>query len=208
MANYKKTFYFVLIKYFPNEQKTLESKINAAFELMEKDVSFAKTSPNPVDRRMEIAAYFLSTIKILDEKSIDYETIRKIIIEIAEEYVRPKNHFQAFLKKLPAKLVNTFLGKWLVNYLKNKAKIQTNQMGFRVNFITEKEETLGLGYGFDILECGICKLFKRYNYEKYNSILCEVDNITSNLAGLRLIRTGTIANGAKICDFRFQKIDT
>ena len=37
------------------------------------------------------------------------------------------------------------------------------------------------------------------------SILCEVDEITSALAGLKLVRTGTIANGAKKCDFRFIK---
>lgn len=77
--------------------------------------------------------------------------------------------------------------------------------GFRVNMLTDKAETLGFGYGFDIMECGICKLFKKHNYQKYTPILCEVDHITSNLAGLTLIRTGTIANGATTCDFRFKK---
>jgi hypothetical protein len=33
-----------------------------------------------------------------------------------------------------------------------------------------------------------------------------VDEITSSLAGLKLIRTGTIALGAKKCDFRYQKL--
>ncbi|MFI5156145.1 MAG: L-2-amino-thiazoline-4-carboxylic acid hydrolase [Chitinophagales bacterium] len=42
--------------------------------------------------------------------------------------------------------------------------------------------------------------------KKYASILCEVDKVTSGLAGLDLIRTGTIALGAKKCDFRFKKI--
>ena len=48
---------------------------------------------------------------------------------------------------------------------------------------------------------------KKHNYQKYASILCEVDEITSSLAGLKLIRTGTITNGAKKCDFRFQKLN-
>ncbi|MBL7784508.1 MAG: L-2-amino-thiazoline-4-carboxylic acid hydrolase, partial [Chitinophagales bacterium] len=43
----------------------------------------------------------------------------------------------------------------------------------------------------------MCKLFQKHDYSKYASILCEVDEITSGLAGLQLIRTGTIANGAK-----------
>ena len=77
--------------------------------------------------------------------------------------------------------------------------------GFVAKIITDKSETYGLGYGFDILECGICKLFKKYNNEKYSSILCEVDRFTSSLAGLDLIRNGTIANGAEKCDFRFKR---
>ncbi|WP_373549566.1 L-2-amino-thiazoline-4-carboxylic acid hydrolase [Haliscomenobacter sp.] len=79
--------------------------------------------------------------------------------------------------------------------------------GFLANIITDKAETYGFGYGVDILECGICKLFKKHNYQRYASILCEVDEITSKLAGLQLIRSGTIANGAKKCDFRYKKIE-
>jgi len=30
--------------------------------------------------------------------------------------------------------------------------------------------------------------------------------LTSNMAGLILIRTGTIANGAEKCDFRYKRI--
>ena len=69
-----------------------------------------------------------------------------------------------------------------------------------------KPETYNLGYGFDIYECGICKLFQKHNAGKYASILCEVDKVTSNLAGLELIRNSTIAYGAEKCDFRFKKI--
>ena len=61
--------------------------------------------------------------------------------------------------------------------------------------------------GCDILECGICKLFARHGFSKYASLLCEVDYITSTRAGLQLVRTGTIANGAERCDFRFKRID-
>ena len=72
--------------------------------------------------------------------------------------------------------------------------------------ITDKKDTYDLGYGIDILECGICKLFQKHDAAKYASILCEVDKVTSGLAGLELIRTGTIALGATKCDFRFRKI--
>lgn len=204
MATYRKYFKRVLRKYFPNDA-TIVAAIDAEFVWIQPDFSFAKQSKNPMDRRMEIAGYFLATIKILDRKSVDFEQIRVIVVEIAHEYVKPKNRFHAFLKKFPAKLVGSQLGHWFLRIFKKKVKNLGHTEGFAVDILTDKAETLGFGYGFNIIECGICKLFKKHNCQKFASILCEVDYITSNLAGLTLIRTGTIANGAKICDFRFQK---
>jgi hypothetical protein len=122
------------------------------------------------------------------------------------EYVRPKNKIQLFLKRLPAKLTNTWLTTIFLKLFDKQISKKAHPEGFRAKIITDKKETFGLGYGFDILECGICKLFKKHNYEQYAAILCEVDEITSHLAGLKLIRTGTIALGARKCDFRFKKV--
>lgn len=101
-------------------------------------------------------------------------------------------------------MTNTFLGKLMIKKFGKMVEKNSSTEGFIAKIITDKEETYGLGYGIDILECGICKLFAKHNYAKYATILCEVDEITSGLAGLQLIRTGTIANGAKICDFRYK----
>jgi hypothetical protein len=141
----------------------------------------------------------------LDEKGESFDDIRKICLEIVTEYVRPKNKFQQLLKRLPVLMTNTLLAAVIINVFNKRINHNPNPEGFVANIITDKAETYGLGYGFDILECGICKLFPKHNYNEYASILCEVDEITSGFAGLKLIRTGTIANGAKKCDFRFKK---
>jgi len=147
----------------------------------------------------------LALIKTLEQRGESYETIRKICLEIVTEWVRPKNRFQQLLKRLPAKFTNTWLADIVIAHLNKKIKNRSHSDGFVANIITDKGKTFGFDYGIDILECGICKLFKKHNYEKYSSILCEVDEITSGLAGLTLVRTGTIALGAKKCDFRFKK---
>ena len=85
-----------------------------------------------------------------------------------------------------------------------KVSRNENKDGFIAHIITDPKQTFGLGYGVDIVECGICKLFAKHNYGKWASILCEVDKITTSLAGLDMIRTGTIANGAAKCDFRYK----
>ncbi|WP_461099400.1 L-2-amino-thiazoline-4-carboxylic acid hydrolase [Telluribacter humicola] len=130
--------------------------------------------------------------------------MRKICLEIVTAYVQPKNGAQAFVKRLVPKLISTWPGQILIRSFHKKTSANPHPEGFIAHIITDREETFGLGYGVDILECGICKLFRKHNYYKYATILCEVDQITSELAGLTLIRTGTIANGAAKCDFRFK----
>lgn len=205
MDNYRKYFVKSIKENYPMDFSNLIVDTDNHYKIISVDTSFAKTSGNPMDKRLDFSAYFLALIKTLDEKGETFQTIRKICLEIVTEYVKPKNKVQASIKRLLPKLISTWFGSILIKSLQKKVSAHTNPNGFVANIITGKQETFGLGYGIDIIECGICKLFKRHNLSKYASILCEVDEITSSLAELKLIRTGTIANGAKICDFRFKK---
>jgi hypothetical protein len=201
---YKPYFRKVIAHHYHDSTK-LVADIDSSFISILPDIQFASTSPNPMDKRMGIAAYFLATIEVLDKRGESFEKIRSVLIEIAKEYVRPKNYFHKLLKRLPPKIVNTPIARIILKRLDEKLSQKAHHNGFVTNIITDKNETYGFGYGIDIIECGICKLFEKHRYQKFSSILCEVDYITSELAGLKLIRSGTIANGAKKCDFRFTK---
>lgn len=205
MKGYKKYFSKTIRKRYPEAADQTISELDRHFEDISIDTRFAKTSGNPIDKRLDFTSYFLALIKTLDTRGESFEAIRKTCLEIVVEYVRPKNKFQQILKRVPAKLTNTWLAAVVIAKLNKKIGRRSHPDGFVATIVTDKSETFGLGYGIDILECGICKLFKKHNYEKYSSILCEVDQITSSLAGLELVRTGTIALGAKKCDFRFKK---
>ena len=205
MSSSKKYFARAIRNRYPDTADFLIPEIDHHFNTIRIDTDFSKTSGNPVDKRLDFTSYFLALIKTLEQRGESYETIRKICLEIVTEWVRPKNRFQQLLKRLPAKFTNTWLADIVIAHLNKKIKNRSHSDGFVANIITDKGKTFGFDYGIDILECGICKLFKKHNYEKYSSILCEVDEITSGLAGLTLVRTGTIALGAKKCDFRFKK---
>ena len=207
MDDYKKYFAKSIKENYPDDFNKIIATTNDYFKIISIDTGFASTSSNPIDKRLDFSSYFLALIKTLDEKGESFYDIRKICLEIVTEYVRPKNKFQKLLKRLPVLMTNTWLAGIIINAFNKRINHNPNPAGFVANIITDKAETYGLGYGFDILECGICKLFAKHNYNKYASILCEVDEITSGFAGLKLIRTGTIANGAKKCDFRFKKAD-
>ncbi|MHA8059171.1 L-2-amino-thiazoline-4-carboxylic acid hydrolase [Aquirufa nivalisilvae] len=167
------------------------------------DTSLA-TSKNPIDKRLSFSAYFLAMIQCLDEKGESYERIRQVCLLIANDFVQPKNSFQRLIKKWPSYFVQTWLGKLLIQNLKKEVEKPGHPDGFVARIITDKNATHGLGYGIDILECGICKQFQKQNYTRFTSILCEVDHMTTSLAGLEMFRQGTIALGAPICDFRYK----
>ncbi len=204
MDNYRKYFTQSIKDNYPKESVKIIADTDNYYSIISIDTKFATTSSNPIDKRLSFSAYFLAFIKTLDKKGESFENIRSICLEIVTEYVKPKNKFQAYFKRLLPKLINTWLGQILIKSFHQRVSVNSNPEGFLANIITDKQETFGFGYGVDILECGICKLFKKHNYQKYASILCEVDEVTSGLAGLELIRTGTIANGATKCDFRFK----
>lgn len=207
MKQYRKYFRQALQNHFPGQVDSLVAEVESNFQTISQDTRFARRSKNPIDRRLDMAAYFLALIKVLDERGEAYGRIHQICHEVAIDFVRPKNRWQAWLKKLPPKLIGTQFANVLLRILNKKFSTSAHPDGFIANIITAKEETYGFGYGFDIIECGICKLFKKHHYEQYVPILCEVDKITSGLAGLKLIRTSTIGYGAKTCDFRFVKED-
>lgn len=207
VVRFRKYFHQCIHQTYPSQAAGWLAAIDARFAEIQPDIAFATHSKNPIDRRLTVAAYFLATISVLNNAALPYPEIRKLILQIAEELVRPKNSFQRLLKKLPVRLINSWVGKAIISQLAKRVKERAHVDGFAANIITNKQETYGLGYGVDILECGICKLYQKHELSDFASLLCEVDHITSALAGLTLKRKGTIALGASKCDFRFEPTD-
>ncbi|MEP7321639.1 MAG: L-2-amino-thiazoline-4-carboxylic acid hydrolase [Saprospiraceae bacterium] len=183
-------------KHYPGDADHIIASTDLQYGKISIDTRFARTSKNPVDKRLDFCAYFLALIKTLDIRGESFDTIRKICLEVVTDFV----------KRIPAMLINTSFARVFLKVFNKRVSSNSNPEGFIANIITDKVETYGFGYGIDIIECGICKLFAKHQYQKFSPILCEVDEITSGLAGLKLIRTGTIALGAKKCDFRFKKM--
>ena len=188
MNSYKKYFLRAIKNHYPTQVNELMVSLEEHYKVISKDTHFAATSSNPIDKRLDFCACFLALIKTLDERGESFETIRKVCLEVVLDYVKPKNKLSAWAKRIPAKLIQFPFSTFLIKIFNEKVSKKGNEDGFLAHIITDKSETYGLGYGIDIIECGICKLFKKHNFQKYASILCEVDEVTSGLAGLKLIR--------------------
>ncbi len=62
----------------------------------------------------------------------------------------------------------------------------------------------GYKWGIDYVECGIVKFFKRQGEEELAKYACILDYLMFPAIGVDLVRTGTIAEGCRRCDFRFR----
>ena len=59
---------------------------------------------------------------------------------------------------------------------------------------------------YTFTRCGVCKLAKQENCLEYLPCMCHMDYSKYEIAGAKLIRTKTIANGDDICDFHLVRI--
>ena len=59
--------------------------------------------------------------------------------------------------------------------------------------------------GYDYLECGTCKLCYDEGCPELAQYLCRMDFVIADIMNMKLVRTGTIAEGAKYCDFRYSR---
>ena len=59
--------------------------------------------------------------------------------------------------------------------------------------------------GYDYHRCGICKLCSDEGCPELAKYLCRMDFVLADIMGMKLVRTGTIAEGADICDFRYSR---
>jgi hypothetical protein len=59
-------------------------------------------------------------------------------------------------------------------------------------------------FGLNVESCSICHQFAKFDAMEMVPYICATDDIMSEKQGTGLRRTGTIALGAKRCDFRFR----
>ena len=58
-------------------------------------------------------------------------------------------------------------------------------------------------FGFNYLQCGVCKLCRDEGCPELSRYLCSLDYMLVEIMGLSLRRTQVLAEGAPCCDFRF-----
>jgi hypothetical protein len=89
---------------------------------------------------------------------------------------------------------------------RKKRAERSQQREYELDFVYEFVEGDGdvFDYGYNFTECATQKFYITQGAEEFLPFYCFLDFPKSRLFGLGLSRTGTLAEGYKVCDFRFK----
>jgi hypothetical protein len=156
---------------------------------------------NPLTENLLASAWFLALAQPLRERGWSDDRIGDLIYRIAEVWVTSSPHWVAWLQ---GQLARTPLVKFLLKRVSRQSQQRRNAADFAMQFVDGNGRDFD--FGIDFTECGICKLFQAEQAGGLAKHMCRIDYLTTSLRGIQLIRTGTIANGASKCDFRYKKL--
>ncbi|PID82664.1 MAG: hypothetical protein CSB16_00045 [Clostridiales bacterium] len=191
----------ILLKRFNREET--DSIISESLENFEKIIPtlpYIGGKKNSGTMNLIGGAAFLAFIKSIEKYDIEEREIGKIIYEMlcAEFESRSK-----ILMKLLGKIMGSKIGKKLIKMKYKKNQFNNYEGGWENELILEENPDFIVG--INVKKCGICKLYKEHDAEKYIPYMCLGDYPMFGSMGIELKRTKTIANGGDVCDFRLYK---
>jgi hypothetical protein len=156
---------------------------------------------NPLTENLIVSGWFLSLFRAWQAAGQPESALGAVTLSIARAMFarqpRLAHVVQGALARTP-----------LVHILFRRLAARSQQRAYPADFVVEHVPASPSGefdFGFNFRECGICKLFQAEGADGLTRHMCQIDYVGSALNGLALTRTGTIAEGADHCDFRFKR---
>jgi len=154
---------------------------------------------NPFTQIMVAAGMFLALYKPLKAHGKAVEEIGALVYEAVE---RAYDLFPRSLLRLYGRLSFTRHSLWKARVMALESQKRRYAGDWVYSFVEGDGEEFD--YGLDFEECGIGKFFQAQGAEEFAPSMCRLDFIASDWLGWGLVRTGTIAEGAEKCDFRYK----
>ena len=142
----------------------------------------------------------LALYKTLTKKGMQVEDIGRILLETftARVYSWPRS-----LRRIINLLLFSDPVRLILKRRADESRKRLNNSDWVLEYVEGNDEDYE--YGVDYLECAICKLYHAHDADEMIKYNCQCDFTLSDALGWGLVRTMTIADGDKKCDFRFKR---
>lgn len=172
----------------------------AFFEALIPQLPYIGGGKAPGTKSLVGGARLLAICRALEQQGLETEAIGEVIYRTCER----------FFKRTPAFLARC-AGRMMVSglFVEKRKKIarESQKREFPEAFVSEvvAQENGAFDHGLDILECAICKFYKKHGAEKYLPYVCLGDYPLFRHLGIGFTRSKTLGNGDDRCDFRFTR---
>jgi len=190
----------VLVSYCgPEPTNSVEEETRSEFERLIPQIPHIGGERNPLSENLELSAMFLALYRVLKAHGKSVEEIAEIGHRIVERHIASAPRLmmrmtgwwsftgfyrESLRKRAAESQKRLYLGDWVYSYVEGDGK--------------------DFDFGVDYTECGIVKFLRAQGAHELARHLCPFDYLLSDAMGLGLVRTTTLAEGGKRCDFRFK----
>jgi len=200
-ASRQKVFEKELRKHYSQDEiEKIKTETEARFNELIPQIPYIGGDQNPRTEDIEQAAMVLAFYRVQKQHGRTTEQIGSIIT----------SSIQNELKRYPRWLLYLNGAKFFSQKTRDIEKsnaVNTQKKLYPFDWVTYYVggDGVSFDYGCDHLECGIVKYLGAQGASDIVPYLCRLDFVYSDAFGEGLHRTGTIAEGAKLCDFRFKR---
>ena len=179
------------------------NQINKEFENLIPKIPYIGGDKGVFTEALISGIYHLAIFRILEKEGFPYQEIGKLFYEFIDNEIRLEKENMEKNGTDPAQYIFEVEE---INKLKSTAEYSQKRT-FPYDLVVDFVEGDGMTfeYGFNISECGICKVFTELGAEKYLPLQCMIMMRQASIFGYGLFRTQTLTMGAPTCDYRYAK---
>lgn len=154
----------------------------------------------PFTRFIIATAWFLAMYRVLKAHGKSVDEVGKIIYEVTEKIIYG---YPWFIRYLIGRLFfsNRIRSRMRKRAAESQKRLYTSDYVYTFIEGDGKE----FDFGVDYTECATCKFLNLHSAPELAPYICLCDEVYSEAFGWGLVRTTTIAEGSKKCDFRFKR---
>jgi hypothetical protein len=157
-------------------------------------------SANPRSFSLYGSALWLALWRVLEPRGLTLDEARDLFSEMFRTYW---SRYPRVFRHLYGRIRMGPTNQKKVRRLALASQQRTNPNDYVSRFVPG--EPSRFDFGIDFVECAIIKFLRAEGAEELATVLCELDWPHTELIGIELMRTTTLAQGGERCDFRFRR---
>lgn len=186
-----------IIEDFSQEAGAVLETAETIFEQMIPDMAYADNPDHPMAAAVFSCSSTLAVWQALRDKGTDVHRFGQAYLnwmhevppappsQDTDEDLSPREKFDAFIATSKSSQTDAKPGEFVVEAFRGDGK--------------------SIDWGMNITSCAICHAFGKHDAMDLVPYMCAYDDVASDREGQGLRRTGSIAVGAKQCDFRYKR---